>query len=169
MLLLSCLFFVSSRHHQDINFTAVGTCVPRASHGAARKERIPFLPTLPDQVMISSHLNCSNTLTLLPISRPFHSQCPRQEFSTLKLECNWFCYNRSWAPPLPNPTLLYCLHWTCAQSEHGSTVSPAERPLFSLPWTCYTQTFSGLWCHLLCGWAGVPRGDSHSTLTEFKP
>ena len=128
-------------HHLEINFTGGGICVPRASYEASGKERIPFLSALPGQVIISP------TWTVLNPSSPSNlqtSSCPQQEFSTLKLECNWFCYNRSWAPLLPNPTLPYCLQWTCTLSRRWLPLFPqSSSPAFIV---C---SFFSWWCELI--------------------
>lgn len=116
-------------HHLEINFTGVVICVPRASHEASGKERIPFLSALPDQVTISP------TWTVLNPNSPYlqTSLCPQQELSTLKPECNWFCYNCSRAPLLPNPTLPYCLQWTCAQRRTWLHCSLSQKILVLPP------------------------------------
>ena len=129
-------------HHLEINFTGGGICVPRASYEASGKERIPFLSALPGQVIISP------TWTVLNPSSPSNlqtSSCPQQEFSTLKLECNWFCYNRSWAPLLPNPTLPYCLQWTCTLSRRWLPLFPQSKdPCSPSSGPATPRHFSGL-------------------------
>lgn len=85
---------------------------------------------------------------------------PTAGTSTLNLSVTDSAINCSRAPLLPNPTLLYCLHWNlCSEEDMVALFPSARRSSFSSSGPATLQTFLrtpdvvSAW-----GWAGVPHG-----------